>query len=425
MPHIDLDYRIARQTLANGLRVVVNHDPGAPAEALNIWYAVGSGDEPPGATGFAHLFEHLMVAGSEHVAASEHLALMESVGGSANATTSFDRTNYFETVPVGALELALWLEADRMSTLAVTGTGFRTQVEVVEEEKRQRYDNVPYGDQLELLLGLNFPSGHPYGHPTIGSTADLDAAALSDVQDFHRRWYQPSNAVLTLCGPVVPDRAFALVERYFGGLDSEPAQPARPTAALPRHEGVPTVRVRRAVPSTMVHLCWRSPDANSPERFAVEQALAVLASGQSSRLPNLLVRERESADAVSSGDFGLARGVSMASLSARVRRGHDPQELVATILEQLVRLGEQGPDEAELTRVNAVFDREWLARLAGVEARADEISGFASLSDDPDLVNTLLARMHGVTGEQIAEAARSWLAPEHRAVLVYEAEDTR
>ena len=205
MPHIDLDYRIARQTLANGLRVVVNHDPGAPAEALNIWYAVGSGDEPPGATGFAHLFEHLMFAGSEHVAASEHLALMESVGGSANATTSFDRTNYFETVPVGALELALWLEADRMSTLAVTGTGFRTQVEVVEEEKRQRYDNVPYGDQLELLLGLNFPSGHPYGHPTIGSTADLDAAALSDVQDFHRRWYQPSNAVLTLCGPVVPD----------------------------------------------------------------------------------------------------------------------------------------------------------------------------------------------------------------------------
>ena len=425
MAHIDLDYRIARRTLANGLRIVVNHDPGAPAEALNIWYTVGSGDEPRGATGLAHLFEHLMFAGSAHVGSSGHLALMESVGGSANATTGFDRTSYFETVPPGALELALWLEADRMSTLAVTRTNFDTQVEVVKEEKRQRYDNVPYGDQLELLLELNFPADHPYGHPTIGSMADLDAASLSDVQGFYRRWYQPSGAVLTLSGPIEPERAFALAEKYFDALAPAPAQTSRLLAPLPRHEGVPAIRVRRAVPSTMVHLCWRSPDFNSPERFAVEQALAVLASGQSSRLPNLLVREREIAETVGSGDFGLARGVSMATLSARVRSGHDAQELSETILEQLVDLGERGPDEDELARVNAGFDREWLSRLASVESRADEISGFASLSGDPGRVNAMLVRMHEVTGDQIAEAARTLLAPQYRAVLVYEAEEAR
>lgn len=419
----DPAYAIAEHVLGNGLRVVVNHDPGAPAEALNIWYAVGSGDEAPGATGFAHLFEHLMFAGSAHVAASEHLALMESVGGSANATTSFDRTNYFETVPPGALELALWLEADRMASLRVDQTNFDTQVEVVKEEKRQRYDNVPYGDQLELFLALNFPQGHPYAHPTIGSMADLDAARLSDVQGFYRRWYQPSGTVLTLCGPLDPERCFRLVETCFGDLEARPPQAVRGPAPLPRHEGVPTMRVRRRVPSTMVHLCWLSPDVNAADHLAVEQALAVLASGQSSRLPNLLVREREIADAVGSGDFGLARGVSMASLSARVRSGHSAEELSEAILEQLTLLGEQGPDEAELARVNAVFDREWLARLASVESRADEMSAQASLCGDPGEVNTMLERMHAVTAEQIAEAARTWLAPEHRAVLVYEAEE--
>ncbi|SPF67246.1 Peptidase M16, C-terminal [Propionibacterium ruminifibrarum] len=425
MPHIALDYEIVEHDLDNGLRVIVNHDPGAPAEAVNLWYAVGSGDETLGVTGFAHLFEHLMFAGSAHVAASEHLALMESAGGSANATTSFDRTNYFETVPPGALELALWLEADRMSTLAVNQANFDTQVEVVKEEKRQRYDNVPYGDQLELLLKLNFPPEHPYGHPTIGSMSDLDAASLSDVQGFYRRWYHPGGAVLTLSGPVGADKAVGLVEKYFADIPAAPAQDARPFAPLPRHEDVPTIQVRRAVPSTMVHLCWRSPDFNSPQRYAVEQALAVLASGQSSRLPSLLVRDREIADAVGSGDFGLARGVSMASLSARVRSGHSPQELCEAILEQLVRLAEQGPDEAELARVNAGFDREWLTRLASVDSRADEISGFASLSGDPHMVNSLLTRMHAVTADQIAEAAGTWLAPEHRAVLIYEAEDAR
>ncbi|NLA30139.1 MAG: insulinase family protein, partial [Propionibacterium sp.] len=177
-----LHYPVDDITLDNGLRVLTNPDPMAPGVAVNLWYRVGSADERPGATGFAHLFEHLMFAGSAHVASGEHLATIQSVGGSANATTSFDRTNYFETVGPQALELALWLEADRMGSLDVDEQNLQTQRDVVKEEKRQRYDNVPYGDQLELLLRLNFPENHPYAHPAIGSMADLDAATLNDVQ---------------------------------------------------------------------------------------------------------------------------------------------------------------------------------------------------------------------------------------------------
>lgn len=204
------------------MHVVINHDPTAPGEALNIWYRVGSADEQPGATGFAHLFEHLMFTGSAQVAASEHLSLLESIGGSANATTSFDRTNYFETVPPGALDLALWLEGDRLGSLTISDESFATQREVVKEEKRQRYDNVPYGDLQDLMIELNFPQDHPYGHLPIGSMADLDAATPDQARAFFARFYRPNNAFLTLSGPVDPQQALASVRRYLGDLDPGP-----------------------------------------------------------------------------------------------------------------------------------------------------------------------------------------------------------
>ncbi len=185
MPAIATHYELVEHRLDNGLRVVVNPDPVSPAVAVNIWYQVGSRDEVRGRTGFAHLFEHLMFQGSAQVASGEHLAAVQAVGGTANATTSFDRTNYYDTVPPHALDLALWLEAERMASLAVTQANLDNQRDVVLEEKRQRYDNTPYGDLLELLLAHNFPEGHPYAHPTIGSMPDLMAAPLDWVQDFH------------------------------------------------------------------------------------------------------------------------------------------------------------------------------------------------------------------------------------------------
>ena len=215
---LPVDYPVTEHTLDNGLRVVLSHDPGSPGVAVNLWYRVGSGDEAPGATGFAHLFEHLMFCGSDHVANSEHLSLVQKVGGTANATTSFDRTNYFQTVPVGAAELMLWLEADRMRSLDVSKVNLDTQREIVKEEKRQRYDNVPYGDVLPLMLELNFPGSHPYGHPTIGSMADLQAASLDQVAQFYGRWYSPANALLTVVGPIPDAEMLAMVERHFATL---------------------------------------------------------------------------------------------------------------------------------------------------------------------------------------------------------------
>ncbi|WP_060759453.1 M16 family metallopeptidase [Propionibacterium freudenreichii] len=406
------------------MHVVINHDPTAPGEALNIWYRVGSADEQPGATGFAHLFEHLMFTGSAQVAASEHLSLLESIGGSANATTSFDRTNYFETVPPGALDLALWLEGDRLGSLTISDESFATQREVVKEEKRQRYDNVPYGDLQDLMIELNFPQDHPYGHLPIGSMADLDAAIPDQARAFFARFYRPNNAFLTLSGPVDPQQALASVRRYLGDLDPGPVD-RQPSRGLPRHEGVPTLEVTRPAPSSMVHLCWRTPAYAERDHLVVEQALAVLASGQSSRLPDLLVRQTQIADSVGAGDFSLSRGVSLAVLSARVAPGHSTEEVSEALVSEVARLCDEGPDQAEIDRINAGFDRSWLSRLASVDERADEISSMGCLLDDPGQINTLLGTIHAITAEDITAAARHWLAPEHRSVLIYNAQEAR
>ena len=219
-PVADIAYPIAERTLANGLRVVVSEDHTVPTVTVNLWVGVGSRHEPAGRTGFAHLFEHLMFQGSRNVKSGEHFSALMAEGGRLNATTWFDRTNYFETIPKGALELALWLEADRHGHLldAVTQENLDNQRDVVKEEKRQRYDNVPYGNALVDVYATVFPEGHPYHHPTIGSMEDLDAASLEDVHAFFRHYYGPNNAVLTIVGDVEPEDAFAKVETYFGRL---------------------------------------------------------------------------------------------------------------------------------------------------------------------------------------------------------------
>src|SRR6476646_1586196 len=220
-----LDYPIHQTTLPNGLRVVVSPDSSVPTVTVNIWVNVGSRHELTGRTGFAHLFEHLMFQGSRHIASGEHFTRLMAEGGRLNATTWFDRTNYFETVPKGAFELDLWMEADRHGHLldAVTQENLDNQRDVVKEEKRQRYDNVPYGTALIEVYAAVFPPGHPYHHPTIGSMEDLDAASLEDVHAFFRRYYGPNNTVLTLVGDLTPEEGFAAAERYFGHLPASVA----------------------------------------------------------------------------------------------------------------------------------------------------------------------------------------------------------
>ncbi len=237
MPHPVVEFTDER--LPNRLRLIVVEDHLAPVAAVNVWYNVGSKHEQPGRTGFAHLFEHVMFQGSRNVGKAEHIAIIQAAGGTMNGTTWLDRTNYFETVPSHQLELALWLEADRMGTLleALSQENLDNQREVVKNEKRWSYDNRPYGSWNEKLQAHLFPPEHPYHHPTIGSMADLDAASLDDVKDFFRTWYAPNNAVLSVVGDVEAGQVRAWAERYFGPIPANPSIPELPDLSLPSRIG--------------------------------------------------------------------------------------------------------------------------------------------------------------------------------------------
>jgi predicted Zn-dependent peptidase len=416
-----LDYPIHERTLDNGLRVVVSPDSSVPVVTVNLWVNVGSRHESPGRTGFAHLFEHLMFQGSRNVAGGEHFTRLMAEGGRLNATTWFDRTNYFETVPKGAYELALWMEADRHGFLldAVTQENLDNQRDVVKEEKRQRYDNVPYGKALIEVYAAVFPPEHPYHHPTIGSMEDLDAASLEDVHAFYRRFYGPNNTVLTLVGDLTAEEGFAAAERYFGSL---PASAEPPRAALPQLPPIDgPVRVDRPgnVPNDRLHLAFRLPVANTPEFFAASLAVDIVGGLTTSRLVQRLVRREQAANSIQAHAMGFVDGVSLGFVVIDVADGHDPDALELAVLEELEGLAQQGPTEIELESALAQSERAWLSALASQEERADLISQHALLHGDPHLVNTYLDRLRSVSARQVQDAAAQWLRPSSRVVVAH------
>lgn len=416
-----LDYPIVQRTLDNGLRVVISEDHTTPTVAVNLWVNVGSRHESEGRTGFAHLFEHLMFQGSENVASGEHFAALMDAGARLNATTWFDRTNYFEVVPKGALELALWLEADRHGRLlaAVTQENLDNQRDVVKEEKRQRYDNQPYGQALPDMYATVFPEGHPYHHSTIGSMDDLDAATLDDVHAFFQRYYGPNNTVLTLVGDVDPDEAFALVQTYFGDLTASAQPPRGPVDALePLTEPVRLER-HEDVPSDRLYLTFRLPVANTDEFESASLALDVLGGLASSWLYKRLVRREQLATSVQGAAWGLVDGVSLGFVSVDVARGVDPATAEAAVCEELDRLADEGPRPEELQAVLAQAERSWLSALGSIEERADLICGNTLLHDDPQFINTLLDRLAALTPDDVRAAADRWLRPRSRATVAY------
>ena len=411
---------IATRTLDNGLRVTASRDQHSPGIAVNLWYGVGSADDPPGSAGFAHLFEHLMFAGSAHVRDGQHSVILEALGGISNATTTPDRTNYFETVPQGALDLALWLEADRLASLRVSASSLKTQRAVVGEEKRQRYDNQPYGDQLELLLALGFPPGHPYATPTIGLMSDLDAASLDDVLAFHAAWYRPDNASLVVVSPLPDDDVFTAADKFFAGIDASGASPIRtPPPPLKPITGVPRNRVTRPVPRSVLHLIWRTPTITHPDRPATGMALDILAAGQACRLHRDLVRTKGIAQGIAATDFAMAAGSSLGGLSASPVAGADLAPLEQAMIEHLQTLAADGPTPEELRLVRAQIEREWFSELSGLADRADAINESAVIWGDPAHVNDQFDRYLAVTTDDVAKAAATWLSPENRAVLEY------
>ena len=409
--------------LANGLRVVLSEDHQTPVAAVCLWYDVGSRHEVAGRTGLAHLFEHLMFQGSAQVPGNGHFELIQNAGGSLNGTTSFERTNYYETLPAHQLELALWLEADRMGGLlaALDQESLDNQRDVVKNERRQRYDNVPYGTAFERLTAMVFPPGHPYHHTPIGSMADLDAASLEDARAFFRTYYAPNNAVLAVVGDIDPDQTLAWVEKYFGTIPANDAKQPPRDGTLPKVIGKELREVvREDVPARALMAAYRLPHDGTREADAADLALTVLGGGESSRLHNRLVRRDRTAVTAGFGMLRLAGAPSMGWLDAKASGDAEVAAMETAIDEELARFGEEGPTPEEMERAQAQLEREWLDRLATVGGRADELCRYAVLFGDPQLALTAVQRVLEVTPEEVRQVAAERLRPDNRAVLVYE-----
>jgi predicted Zn-dependent peptidase len=410
------------QHLANGLRVIVAEDHLAPVVAVNLWYDVGSKHEVAGKTGFAHLFEHVMFQGSRHVGKAEHMAIVQAAGGTMNGSTWLDRTNYFETMPAHQMELGLWLEADRMATLleALSQENLDNQREVVKNEKRWSYDNRPYGSWQEKLQGHLFPPEHPYHHPTIGSMDDLDAASLEDVSAFFRTYYAPNNAVLSVVGDVDTAEVVAAANRYFGRIPANPNIPALGDLSLPPTlGGEHRETVYDRVPLPRVHVAFRAPVFGDRRLDALEMAGQILAGGKGSRLNRRLVREERIAQDVSLFTLGFVGGASICVGWATVRPGIDVARVESAFHEELAQLTTELVSDDELARAKALTEADELGSLQRVEERADRLSMFATLFDDPGMINTLLPRYLAVTPEAIREAARTVFRVDNRLVLTY------
>ncbi len=418
----DVRIPFERYRLDNGLRVILSRDASAPVVAVNLWYNVGSRNERPGRTGFAHLFEHMMFQGSAHVPESQHFAHIEKAGGSLNGSTWLDRTNYYETLPSHFLELALWLESDRMGWLlpAMTQDKLDNQRDVVKNERRWRVDNQPYGDWDERIQAAMYPPEHPYHHSVIGSMEDLDAASLEDVEQFFRTFYAPNNAVLTVCGDFDEADARQKIERYFGDIPAGPPIPELPgTIGLPALLGAPKrERVVADVPLARVYRSYRIPPYGSAAFYPAAVAAHALGSGRASRLYRTLVREQRIAQDVAAYAFPIVVGGAILVLWATAKPGVDPAALERALDEQIAAL--TGAEAAEVDRAIHMLELDRLEELQRVGERADQLSMFETLFGDPGLINSELDRYRAVDARHVRDFAAEALVPDNGATLLYE-----
>ncbi len=402
-------------TLDNGLRVVVSPTPGLGVVAVNLWYDVGSRHEERRRQGFAHLFEHLMFQGSRSVKPGDHFALIQGNGGSLNATTSFDRTNYFESVPRGVLDLALWLEADRMAYLddVLTEQNFKNQVEVVAQERSQRMDNVPFGTVFERILPLVFDAAHPYGHLPIGDMEHLAAATLDEVSAFYSTYYMPNNAVLSLVGDVSVDEGLAKADKYFGHIPAGDAPKRELPPTLPPVVVPGRLDLVEDVPAPAVWFAARLPvDAlKARDLAAAVLATGIVGDGETSRLHRRLVRGDELALSTGFGVNTLIAGNSLGLGSVRAVQGVELDAVVEAVADVLQTFADEGPTEQELLMAQAFAERDWLDEMGTASGRADAISASALLFDDPESLNDRLPMLRSITTAEVQEAARDWLLP--------------
>jgi zinc protease len=410
--------------LANGLEVILHQDRSLPLVAVNIWYHVGPAHEPAGRSGFAHLFEHLMYQGSKHVG-RRFDRLLESAGATnANGTTSWDRTNYFVTVPREHLELVLWLESDRMGFLldSLTQRSLDLQREVVKNERRESFDNAPYGPSTLTLLNTLFPKQHPYHGAIIGSLADLSAASLQDARAFFRSYYAPSNATLAIVGDFDRSRAARLVWRYFGTLPSKPPPPHRRQVTPPLRNSQRIV-VEEPVQLGKVSIGWITPPAYSKADLPLDLAMLILAEGKATRLYRALVVEQQLASEVAAS-LDSNELCSMALIEAMAKAGTPIERVEQALDQELADLAASGPTPGELARakrrrlVGLLNDLQPLNGGAGESGRAGILQRFNHYLGDPGYLKTYVARVQRVYAAEVRRAVRRYLRPEARVVVI-------
>src|SRR5262245_25276001 len=412
-------------TLPNGLHVILHEDHSVPIVTVNTWFNVGSAREKPGRTGFAHLFEHLMFMGSGHVKPGEFDEWLEAAGGENNASTGNDRTNYYINVPSNALELALFLESDRMGYLLDTMTPktVDAQRDVVKNERRQSYENQPYGLAQPTLSEMLYPEGHPYHWPVIGYMPDLTAASHQDVVEFFKKYYAPGNASLVVAGDTDPARTRALVEKWFG--DVKRAAPAEPMT-IP---GVTLTSVQKKTLTDRVqlprlYLAWLTPPHFAPGDAELDVVADVLAGGKNSRLYKRLVYDMQIAQDVSAFQASSALSSSF-QIIATARPGHTIGELQKVIDEELQKLQRDDPAARELERsvnqIEASFYNR-IERLGGFGGKADQINGYFSETGDPDWFNEDLSRYRALSPSDLRAAAAEYLPLDRRVELIVEPE---
>jgi zinc protease len=402
----DMNITYSRHTLGNGLSVILHEDHDCPIVAVNIWYHVGSKNERPGRTGFAHLFEHLMFEGSEHHDKGYFHPLQEA-GALLNGSTNADRTNYWEVVPTGGFELALWMESDRMGYLlpALTAAKFENQRDVVLNERRQNYENRPYGMATMVTVAALYPTDHPYHWLTIGSPDDLRASTLDEVRAFFERYYHPANASLAVAGDVDSGEALRLIESYFGEIPPGPAaETLRPDARLPgplRHVLEDRVELPR------LYLAWHSPAMFNPGDAELDLTADLLANGKTSRLYRALVYDRRVATEVAA--FQNSRELAgFFQVIATAAPGHTLGELETALDAEITRLAAEGPSESELERSLAQAEAQFVYRLqtvGGFGGKSDQLNAYNVFLGEPGYFDRDLARYRSVTTAAVRQIA--------------------
>jgi zinc protease len=403
-------------TLKNGLRVILSEDHTAPTYSICVTYNVGSRDERPGRTGFAHLFEHMMFQGSANVGKGEHLILVLNNGGSVNGTTTPDRTNYFETLPANQLELGVFLEADRMRALDVTQANLDNQRHAVQEERRLGVDNRPYGRTSEIVQETAYDN-FAYHHSVIGSMEDLNAARIEDVRAFFRTYYAPNNAVLSLVGDFQTKAALALIKKYFESIPSQPSPPV-PDMTEPKQTGERRKTVEDAFArAPRIDIVYKTAPGNTPDWYALRVLGQIMAGDLSSRLYQKLVKELQVAVSVSSGP-DERRGLSLFWISVLVRPEKNLHEVEALVYEEIERLKHETVADWELDKVRMKLRRQDVDSLYSTRSRANALGHFAVSYNEPDLINTVLDKIARVGKTDLQRVAATYLNESNRSVII-------